>query len=131
MATQQLARLEEIANDLVEKCRQQRFMEAIEAYYDDNIASIESMEMPQGGRELRGKQAIIEKCKAWESMNEVHSIQASEPMIGKNQFAVHFKLDVTCKQRNERMEMTEMALYDVSPETGRIVREEFFYRTGE
>jgi hypothetical protein len=49
----------------------------------------------------------------------------SDALVAGSQFAVKFKMDVTCKIRNQRNLMEEIALYQVAD--GKIVREQFFY----
>lgn len=44
----------EVADNLVQLCRQGKFMEAIEALYSPDIVSVEAAAPPGGSREIRG-----------------------------------------------------------------------------
>jgi ketosteroid isomerase-like protein len=118
----------EIAKGLVEKCRNQDFQGAVEAYYSPDIVSIESMSMPGHSAEVKGLQAIAEKAKQWYENTEVHSCKVSDPLISDDEFAVVFDMDVTCKQRG-RMTMKELAVYEVR--NGKITRERFVYNSDD
>jgi ketosteroid isomerase-like protein len=116
---------EEIANDLVTKCRNLQFAEAKQAHYSSEIVSIEACAMPGSPKEICGLEAVVKKGEEWKKNTEVHSLSVTDPLVGGNCFAVQFTMDMTCKQTNQRFTMQELALYQV--ENGKIVREEFFY----
>lgn len=115
----------DIANDLVAKCRMGQNLEAIEAHYADDIVSIEPVGNEQMPARQEGIKAIKGKNKWWIDNHEIHSGDVGGPYVGEDQFAVHFKFDVTNKPTGMRMQMTEMGLYTVKD--GKIVQEEFFY----
>jgi hypothetical protein len=127
MTTATAVSTQEIANFLVEQCRQGNYPLVKQTYYSPDIISIESMAMEGCSKELKGLDAVMEKGKQWAENTEVHSQQVSEPMVAGNQFAVKFTMDMTCKQTNQRMQMEEIALYFV--ENDKIVREQFIYDT--
>jgi hypothetical protein len=114
-----------IARELVTLCRLGRNFEAIDRFYSPDIVSIESMGSETMPTEQRGIDAIRGKNQWWFDNNEIHSANATGPFIGDRQFAVKFDYDTTFKPTGQRVNMTEMALYDV--EDGKIVREQFFY----
>ncbi len=118
----------EVANGLVDLCRQGKNMEAIERYYSDAVVSVESMSAPGMPAEMKGIEAIKGKNKWFFDNNELHGEEVNGPFIGEKQFAVEYKMDVTQKASGKRMKMEEMGLYTV--EDGKIVREHFFYPTG-
>ena len=115
----------EIANGLVELCRQGKHLEAVNKYYSDNIVSVESAAPPGGSPETKGIDGVRGKNKWWVENHEVHSAEVNGPYIGEKQFAVEFKFDVTFKGSGKRMQMDEMGLYTVKD--GKIVHEHFFY----
>jgi hypothetical protein len=119
--------INEIANGLVDLCRQRKNMEAIDKYYSDGIVSIESMEAPGMPAEMKGIEAIRGKNKWFFDNNEINGEEVNGPFVGENQFAVEYKMDVTQKASGKKMRMEEMALYTV--ENGKIVREHFYYKT--
>ena len=116
-----------VARELVKLCSEGRNNEAIDRLYSPNIVSVESMGNEQMPAEMHGIDAIRGKNEWWSENNEVHSAKVTGPFIGENQFAVKYEYETTFKPTGERMQMKEMALYDVKD--GRIVREEFFYKT--
>jgi len=74
-------------------------------------------------KETRGRAAIIEKGKKFDGMIEqVHSINVSDPVVAGNSFACELKMDVTMKGKG-RMPMRELMVYDVKD--GKIISEQF------
>ena len=118
----------EVAKGLVELCRQNKNIEAIEKYYSDDIVSVESVGSPTMPAEMKGIQAVKGKNQWWLDNHEVHSAQANGPYIGDNQFAVEFVYEVTQKASGKKFHMNEMALYTLKGD--KIVHEHFFYNAG-
>jgi len=114
-----------VARELVALCREGRNMEAIAKFYSPDVVSTESMSSETMPAEIHGIDAVRGKNEWWVENNKIHSASATGPFIGDGQFAVRFDYDTTFKPTGERLEMTEMALYDVAD--GKIVREHFFY----
>ncbi|WP_281081167.1 nuclear transport factor 2 family protein [Variovorax sp. UC122_21] len=114
----------EIANTLVELCRQGAYEEALALYASDAV-SVEAGGPPDMAREVRGIEAIRGKGEWWTSNHEVHGMIVAGPWPHDDRFIVGFRIDATFKTSGERFTMEEMALYTV--EDGKIVREEFFY----
>jgi hypothetical protein len=117
--------VETIASTLVEKCRQSKFEEVVQEFYAPDVVTIESMEMPDSPKEVKGLEAVIEKGKQWAANTEVHHMEVSEPLVAGSQFAVKFTMDMTCKQTNQRNTIEEIGLYQV--ENGKIVKAQFLY----
>ncbi|MEZ5403923.1 MAG: nuclear transport factor 2 family protein [Bryobacteraceae bacterium] len=118
----------DVAKGLVTLCRKGKNMQAIEKFYSPDIVSVESASAPGMPREMTGIEAIRGKNQWWLNAHDIHSAEANGPYLGKSQFAVEFKYDVTNKETGKRHQMQEMALYDVKK--GKIVREHFFYNMG-
>ena len=116
-----------VAQELVALCREGKNLDAINKLYSPDIVSVESMGNEQMPAEMQGIAAIRGKNEWWMSNHEVHSAGANGPYVGDDQFAAHYVYDVTFKPTGQRMTMKEMALYTVKD--GKIVREEFFYKT--
>ena len=116
-----------VAEELVAFCRAGRNMDAINTLYSPDIVSIESMGNEQIPRETKGIDAIRQKNKWWGENNEVHSSVVDGPFVGEDKFAVYYNYDITFKPTGQRTPMEEMALYTVKD--GKVVREQFFYRT--
>ncbi len=115
----------DIANGLVNLCRQGQFMEAIENYYSSDIFSVEPVGSPEMPAEMSGIDAIKGKNQWWVENHEVHGLEIDGPFVGDSQFAVRFKMDITPKASGRRMQMTEVGVYTVKDD--KIVREEFYY----
>jgi ketosteroid isomerase-like protein len=117
----------DVANGLVNLCREGKFMDAISQYYSDDIVSVESVGNEQMPAEMSGIEAIRGKNQWWVENHEIHGVEITGPYVGDDGFTVKFAMDVTPKMTGQRMQMTEAAVYTVSD--GKIVREEFYYNT--
>ncbi|MGH6630982.1 MAG: SnoaL-like domain-containing protein [Burkholderiales bacterium] len=118
----------DIANKLVDLCRQGKSEEALSALYAEDAVSVEAAAMPGAPQEAKGLAAIKAKGEWWFTNHEVHSASVTGPWPHGNRFIVGFQFDVTNKPSGQRMKMDEVGLYTV--ENGKIVREEFFYAVG-
>ena len=114
----------EIANTLVELCRQGKNREA-KALYAEDAVSVEAFAPPGMDRVSRGLAAIRAKGEWWNANHEIHSATVAGPWPLDDKFIVGFKYEVTNKPSGRRMTMEEMGLYSV--QGGKIVREEYFY----
>lgn len=114
----------EVANQLVNLCRQGKNGEAISSLYAENIESVEANEM-MGPKVQHGMEAILAKHNAFEeSVEEFHNAEISKPLVAGNSFAITYLLDATFKGRG-RMTMEEVCVYQVKD--GKITLEQFFY----
>ena len=118
----------EIAQKMVDLCRQGKNMEALETLFSDDVVSVEAAAMPGMDREAKGLAAVKAKGEWWVENHEVHSASVTGPWPHDDRFIVGFEYDVTNKPSGQRMQMNETGLYTVS--NGKIVREEFFYDMG-
>jgi hypothetical protein len=117
----------DIAHRLVEMNRQNLHMEIYEELYDPSVVSVEHT---MDGREDVGFKAIKAKGDYWFStIEETHSLEASDPLVSDRSFAVTYTMDVTFNEKMEgmagRQKFTELAVYHVN-EAGKIYKEEFF-----
>jgi hypothetical protein len=118
---------QEVANRLVQLCREGKNVEAINELYDDNAMSHE----PEGSpiHASNGKQAILDDTNRWySSVRELHSAYISDPLISDNSFACTMKIDATYKESGRNV-MEELCVYGVKD--GKIVSQQFFYNTGK
>jgi hypothetical protein len=114
----------QIANRLVELCRQGQFETAQKELFAKDALSIEPNASPAFDKETKGLDAIIEKGKKWEDMVEaMNKLDVSEPMVASNSFACTMHMDVTMKNK-EHWDMTELCTYTIKD--GKIVTEQFF-----
>lgn len=115
----------EVADKLVQMCKQGKFEEAVAALYSPNIVSVEAGAPPGQSRETKGLEGVKAKGKWWTENHEVHSATVEGPLVAGSHFAVTFKLDTTFKPEKRRFTMEEVGIYQVAD--GKVVREEFFY----
>jgi hypothetical protein len=115
----------EVADRLVQLCRQGKFTEATEALYSPDIVSVEAAAPPGGSREVRGIDAVRKKGEGFNASHEVHSCTVEGPLVAGSCFSVLFRLDMTFKPEKKRFTMEEIAVYKVA--NGKVVHEEFFY----
>lgn len=117
-------RAQEVANRLVELCREGKNADAISELYDDNIVSIEPEGSPMGGKTV-GKEAVLESTRRWfESVQEIHNVQISNPLVSGNFFACSMNVDATYKEHG-RNQMDELCVFEVKD--GKVVFSQFFY----
>jgi len=115
----------EIANTLVQLCREGRNHDAIKTLYAADVVSVEAMAPEGESRETVGRDAALAKGQWWVDTHETHSASVTGPWPNGDQFIVGFDFDVTHKPSGRRFRMQEMGLYTVK--NGQIVHEAFFY----
>lgn len=114
---------QEVANKLVNYCRQGQYENAMKELYGPTIVSIEPEGAPM--EKVEGFEAVIKKAEFFNDMvEEFHGNEVSDPLVADNFFSCRMKMDATFKQGG-RQSMEEICLYQV--ENGKIVKEEFFY----
>jgi hypothetical protein len=118
----------EVAQKVVELVRKQAWHEAVDTLYDKDIVSVEARTMDGSSPETRGIGGVREKIDWWVQNMQVHSFEASGPFVAHDRFVVQYDADVTDKNSNKRMQLSEVGVYTVKE--GKIVREEFLPRTG-
>jgi ketosteroid isomerase-like protein len=121
---------QQIANRLVELCREGKGQQAQDELYAKDAVSIEMDGMEASGMPTvaKGMDAIREKGRKFnEGIEAVHGATAGDPIVVGNWFAVTMTMDATMKGRG-RINMEEICVYQVRD--GKIVREQFFYDVG-
>jgi hypothetical protein len=114
---------QEIANRLVELCRAGQDSQAQAELYTADAESLEPAYAPNN--HAKGLEAIHQKGQEFYSqVEEMHSLQVSEPLVGDSYFSVVFTMDLTMKGQ-PRQTMAEVGLYEVRD--GKVVKEQFFY----
>ncbi|MDP9076514.1 MAG: nuclear transport factor 2 family protein [Bacteroidota bacterium] len=117
---------QEVASRLVQLCREGKNVEAINELYDDNIVSIEPEGSPMPGKTV-GKQAVLESTNRWfDSVEQLHSVEISDPLVSDDFFACTMKIDATYKEHGRNV-MNELCVFEVRD--GKIVNDQFFYNT--
>jgi hypothetical protein len=118
----------DIGKQLVELCRQNKNVDAVNQLYSPNIVSLELMEMPGMPRRMEGIEAIRGKNQWWLDNHQIHKNEVFGPYPHGDRFIVVFKIDCTPTagpRAGQRMQAEEAALYTVKD--GKIIQEEFFY----
>lgn len=125
MATQEaVMTIQDIANRLYELCKTGQYQQAQEELYAEDAVSIEPVGS-QGPQSVKGRDEIVKKGEQFrDSLEEVHSADASQPIVAGNHFALSITIDATFKGMG-RMTMEEIAVYEVKD--GKVVKEQFFY----
>jgi hypothetical protein len=114
---------EEVAQKLVDYCRKGEWMKAVDDLYAGDIVSVEAREMENMPAEMRGIDQVRGKTEWWEKNMEVHSAKVTGPFVARDTFVVGFDVDVTDKQSNKRMHLSEVGIYKVKD--GKVAHEEF------
>lgn len=94
--------------------------------YSNDLVSVEGVGVNMA---FCGMPAVDAKNAEWMSTHKLHGCTAEGPFVGSNCFAIKFVMDVEDTQANQRIMMSEVAVYTV--ENGKIVREEFAYDCGQ
>ena len=118
---------QDVANKLVDMCRNGEWEKATNELYADNIVSIEpeGAQAPTRVEGIDGKRAKDQQFA--EMSEEMHSIEVSDPVVAANYFSCNMKMDMTFKGMG-RMTMEEVCVYGVD-QNGKINFEQFFYPT--
>ena len=115
---------QQIAERLVELCRQGKFEEAQKELFANDAKSHEPFPSPAFAKETIGLDAIIEKGHRFEAMVETtHGITMTAPLVAGKSFTSMLTMDITMKGK-DRMNMSELCVYETKD--GKIVSETFF-----
>jgi hypothetical protein len=115
---------QQIADRLVTLCRQGKFEEAQKELFAADVISIEPYATPGFEKETKGLPAIIEKGRRFtESVEQIHAMSVSDPIVAKSSFACTMRLDATMKGQG-RMDMSELCVYLVKD--GKVISEQFY-----
>jgi hypothetical protein len=104
-------------------CREQKWLEAINSLYADDIVSVEAQEIGEMPREMRGLDQVRGKTQWFLETSQIHGCTIGGPFVGRDKFVAQFDVDVTDKASGKRAKMSELGIYTVKD--GKIVREEF------
>jgi len=115
--------VQEIANKLVQYCREGKFEQCYTELYSPEILSAEPPGM--GIPEVKGMGGIAEKGKKWnENILEFHSSEVGDPIVADSHFSLTMSVDATFKDIG-RSNTSQICVYKVAD--GKIVEERFFY----
>ena len=115
--------VQQIADRLVELCRQGNWDQAQKELFSPNAVSIEPAGAPMERAE--GMEQIIQKGEHFASMvDEYLGVEVSDPQVAGNHFSCKFVMDVKFKGAPGPTKMEEIAVY--TTDGGKIVEEQFF-----
>jgi hypothetical protein len=125
LATQEAVKTtQEIADRLVQLCREGKYEEAQNELFTEDAESIEPPGVP-GLQSAKGLEAIRKKGQDFQNMVEtVHSGSISDPVVAGKFISLALILDATYKGMGRQL-MEEIAVYETKE--GKIVKEQFFY----
>ena len=114
----------EVADRLVELCRQGKIEDTQNELFAEDAVSIEPDDT-MGPRETKGLEGIKKKGEMFNSMLEnFYGATISEPVVAGNCFSIGWDMDAQMKGQ-ERMMMSEICVYKVKD--GKIISEQFFF----
>ncbi len=115
---------QEVANRLVELCRESKHEQAVQELYSPDIVSVEPEGAPN--RIVKGLEEIAKKGINFQNMIEkFNSSTVSDPIVAENFFSCAMFMNVRMKGVPVDIDMDEVCVYTVN--NGKIVKEEFFY----
>lgn len=121
--TTKIMTIQEVADRLVDLCRQGKALQAQQDLFSDDVTSMEPAHSP--APPAKGKEAVLAKGNHFASMIEVnHHSFFSDPIIGGNYFSIVCTLDATMKGQG-RNKLEEICVFGVKE--GKINSEQFFY----
>ncbi|MCU7550908.1 nuclear transport factor 2 family protein [Chitinophagaceae bacterium LB-8] len=124
MTTETTLTTQQVADHLVELCREGKFGIAQDELYAEHAESIEP-EHAEGLQSVKGIDAIRKKGQQFQEMvEETHDVSITNPIVAGNYISLGLTLEATFKGRG-RSKMEELAVYEVKD--GKIVKEQFFY----
>lgn len=91
------------------------------------VLRVAPLEAGDGPGELRGVQQIMDNGARLNADYQIHAVQADDPLIRGDQFAVRFAFDRTHVPSGKRETAVKISLYTVTD--GTIVREEVYYHS--
>lgn len=110
----------QIALRLIELSKVQKFSQARKELYSNDVVCIEANSKP-----IKGLNALSEKEKHWHSsIEKIHGITISKPLVNGNFFTIAFTWDVTYKVK-KRGGWKEIAVFEVKDQ--KVVLEKFYY----
>ncbi|OQP58342.1 SnoaL-like domain-containing protein [Niastella populi] len=121
---QKILTTQEVATRFNELAQQEKWFEIQEAFFADNVKSIEPANSPYMGY-AEGKAAVRKKGEDFvKQITALHRAYTSEPLVTGNHFAVVREIDITVREHG-RIQMNQIMLYEVK--AGQIILEQFFY----
>lgn len=113
--------IHQIADRLVNLCREQKFVEAYKELFSEDAESIDPIYANQGPS--KGLINLIEREKQFLAKTQIHTLTISDPIVTGNHFAIKLSMDFTHEVRG-RVYLEELCVYHVKG--GKIASQQFF-----
>src|ERR1700729_3368110 len=108
-----------VADRLIELCKQGAFVQAQQELYHTDIVRIEA----DGTRTTGAEKMREQEQRFLASLEKIHGISYSEPLVAGKYFTVVLKMEITIKQRGS-ITLEEVCVYEVAD--SKVVFEQFF-----
>ena len=117
---------QQVADRLVQLCREGGNLQAIDELYARDVISKEPKGHPHEITE--GIEGVKNRTRQYmASVIETHAIHLSEPIVYGNHFAFVLEVDATY-HKHGRVKGGELCVYEVKD--GKVISDEFFYNFG-
>jgi len=111
----------EIAERLVKRCREGKYVEAITELYAPDVRQFENgFEVP-GGRD-----ASVAACRGWVTSRVIHQNAILGKHVTDDSIILEMEYDVTPHATKQRQQWREAAVYRIAG--GKIVEVRFYYK---
>jgi len=111
----------EIAERLVKRCREGKYVEAITELYAPDVRQFENgFEVP-GGRD-----ASVAACRGWVTSRVIHQNAILGKHVTDDSIILEMEYDVTPHATKQRQQWREAAVYRIAD--GKIVEVRFYYK---
>lgn len=111
-----------IADRLISLCKEGKFIQAQQELYDAAIISID----PDGSRTIGAANMHLKEQRFLDSLEKIHSISFSEPLIAGGYFTVKLQMEIEIKKTGYK-QFEEICIYEAKD--GKIIFEQFFRNT--
>ena len=108
-----------VADRLIGLCKEGAFVQAQQELYHADIVRVE----PDGTRTSGAEKMLEQEQRFLASLEKIHGITYSEPLIAGKYFTVVLKMEIDIKQRGHVV-LEEVCVYEVVD--GKVVFEQFF-----
>jgi hypothetical protein len=108
-----------VADRLIELCKAGEFVQAQQELYHADIVRIE----PDGTKTSGAAKMLEQEQRFLASLEKIHGISYSEPLVAGKYFTVVLKMEIDMKQRG-KITLEEVCVYEVVD--GKVVFEQFF-----
>ena len=115
-----------VAQDFCNMMLNGRFIEAAEAHWSRDVASVEPADLPGGiPARVEGKDRALKKLEKWFGASSVKDFKVEGPFVTEDAFAVGIEMTIMDRATGEGRPLREIGVYKVR--NGKITEERYFY----